>query len=174
MSLLVCFSGLPGVGKSTLAKTLAAQRGALYLRIDVIEAAMRASHMVCEDLADGGYAAAQATTRAALDQGFDVIADCVNPIQLTRGSWRKASQKHSHLDIWLTCNDRAEHRHRVETRVSDIEDAKLPTWQAVEARAFDPFPCADIQLDTSQLTIEEAVQCLHAAVLAANKEDSHV
>ena len=39
--LLVEFGGLPGTGKSTLARRLAAGTGAVWLRIDEIENAMR-------------------------------------------------------------------------------------------------------------------------------------
>jgi predicted kinase len=39
--LLVEFSGLPGTGKSTLAGWLAREKGAVWLRIDEIENAMR-------------------------------------------------------------------------------------------------------------------------------------
>ena len=174
MPVLVCFSGLPGEGKTTWAKALAAKSGALYLRIDEIEAAMRASHMACGDLADGGYAAAQATARAALNQGFDVVADSVNPNKLTRDAWRHASHEHCHLDVWLTCDDRSEHRLRVEARTSDMKGAELPNWGAVEARRFEVFPEAAIHLDTGRLSVEEATVRLHAQMLAAKKEDRHV
>ena len=39
--MLVVFSGLPGTGKTTIASQLARQTGAAYLRIDVIEQALR-------------------------------------------------------------------------------------------------------------------------------------
>ncbi len=174
MPVLVCLSGLPGVGKSTIARALAEQTGALHLRIDMMEAAMRQSHMNCDDLADGGYAAAQAVAGAALDQGFDVIADSVNPIALTRRDWRKPSKHHRHLDVMITYSDPAEHRRRVDTRENDIEGHTLPTWEAVQNRRFEPFPDADIHLDASQLSREEAILRLFEAMQAAKHEDTHV
>ncbi len=39
--MLYIFSGLPGSGKSTLSKWLSAHLGAVYLRIDTIEQALR-------------------------------------------------------------------------------------------------------------------------------------
>ena len=39
--ILVVFSGLPGTGKTTAARPLAASLRALYLRIETIEQAMR-------------------------------------------------------------------------------------------------------------------------------------
>jgi predicted kinase len=40
---LIIFGGLPGTGKTTLSRMLAERRGALYLRIDTIEQALRNS-----------------------------------------------------------------------------------------------------------------------------------
>ncbi|MDE0126972.1 MAG: AAA family ATPase, partial [Bryobacterales bacterium] len=39
--MLIALGGLPGVGKSTLAASLARRIGAVHLRIDTIEQAMR-------------------------------------------------------------------------------------------------------------------------------------
>lgn len=39
--MLIIFSGLPGCGKSTIARALAKRLGAVYLRIDTIEQAIR-------------------------------------------------------------------------------------------------------------------------------------
>jgi predicted kinase len=41
--MLIVFGGLPGSGKSTVARALARQIKALYLRIDTIEQAIRSS-----------------------------------------------------------------------------------------------------------------------------------
>ena len=157
---LVCFAGLPGTGKSTLARALAARTGALWLRVDAVEQALRDSHMVVAgDLADGGYAALQAVAGAALEQGFDVVADCVNPVALTRAAWRAVSARVGarHLDVELHCSDRAMHRARVEGRAAEVPGLVLPDWAAVEARGYAPFESADLRIDTAGTTVEEAV-----------------
>ena len=41
--MLYIFSGLPGTGKSTLASAIARIRGAVYLRVDTIEQAIKNS-----------------------------------------------------------------------------------------------------------------------------------
>jgi predicted kinase len=166
MAWMVCLSGLPGTGKSTVARALAGRTGALWLRIDRIEQAMRESHMVTGDLADGGYAAAGAMAGAALEQGFDVIADSVNPIAVTRAAWQavSAGARAVHLDVELVCTDRAEHRRRVETRDAGVPGLVLPDWAAVEARVYEPWQGPVLCLDTADLTPDVAAERIVAAL----------
>ncbi|WP_230851520.1 AAA family ATPase, partial [Pseudomonas savastanoi] len=53
--MLIVFSGLPGTGKTTIAKDLAATTGAVYLRIDAIEQAIRSSGALAQDVGRSGY-----------------------------------------------------------------------------------------------------------------------
>lgn len=170
MPWLVCLSGLPGVGKSTIARALAAETGALWLRVDRVEQAMRESHMETEDLADGGYAALRAVAAAALEQGFDVIADSVNPIAITRDAWRAATLEGGgrHLDVELICSDTIAHRRRVETRKVEVPGLVLPDWQAVLRRTYEPFIAADLSLDTGALPVEVSVARIRASLEAVD------
>lgn len=55
---LIAFSGLPGAGKTTIARDVAARLGAVFLRIDSIEAALARSALRISPAEDAGYAAA--------------------------------------------------------------------------------------------------------------------
>ena len=79
--MLIVLSGLPGVGKTTLARELASALGAVHVRIDSIEQALRAAGWEVEG---EGYDVAYAVAGDNLRLGRTVIADCVNPWPLTR------------------------------------------------------------------------------------------
>lgn len=58
--MLIVFSGLPGTGKTTIARELARQTRAVYLRIDVIEQAIRNAGVLAADVGTSGYGVANA------------------------------------------------------------------------------------------------------------------
>ncbi|MEM1076976.1 MAG: AAA family ATPase [Pseudomonadota bacterium] len=172
MAWLVGLSGVPGVGKSTIARAFAGETGALWLRVDHVEQAMRESHIQTDDLADGGYAALQAVAAAALEHGFDVLAHSLNPIQLTQVAWRAATAEKNgrHLDVELSFSDKAAHRQRVEIRASDVPGRALSDWPAVLDRRYEPFTSADLQLDTGALTVAKAAARIRAATAVAEAQ----
>jgi predicted kinase len=87
---LISLSGLPGVGKTTVARELAAQIGAVHLRIDSIEQALRNEGIQVEG---EGYAVAYAVAEDNLRLGRVVISDCVNPDRGTREAWRAVADR---------------------------------------------------------------------------------
>src|SRR5688500_478000 len=79
MTVLISFSGLPGVGKTTVARALAQEIRAVYIRVDSIEVALRSSSLQIHPAEDAGYLAAVAVAKDNLMHGLDVVADSVNP-----------------------------------------------------------------------------------------------
>lgn len=153
---LFIFSGLPGVGKTTLAKLLASSEKAVFLRIDTIEQAIRD---LCDFKVEGeGYRLAYRVAKDNLLLGSNVIADCCNPITLTRDEWRSVASSAGarYQDIEVICSDSEEHRHRVATRQSDIPMLDLPNWLAIQQRDYHPWPTDRIVIDTANISVTES------------------
>jgi len=147
---LIVLGGLPGTGKTTIARALAAVTGAVHLRIDSIEAALRAGGV--ENIADMGYRVAYAIAEDNLRLGRRVIADSVNPLTITREAWRQVAARTGveAIEVEITCSSTNEHRRRIETRVNDIAGRPL-TWEDVLSREYDVWNDGPhLVVDTSQ------------------------
>ena len=86
--MLVVIGGLPATGKTTLARLLAAETGAVHLRVDTIEQALVRSGLARHPVGPAGYAVGYALAEEQLRQGLTVIAESVNPLGVTRDAWR--------------------------------------------------------------------------------------
>jgi predicted kinase len=135
---------------------LAFQIGAVYLRIDSIEQAMRDSQRVNE-IEDGGYRVAYAIAGNNLRLGRTVISDSVNPIQLTRDAWIDVAKRaHARaIEVEVIFRDLQQHRERVEKRTSDISGLKLPTWVEIMAREYERWQREHFIIDTAAESVEE-------------------
>ena len=162
MAILVSFSGLPGVGKTTVSRILSARCKALHLRVDSVEAALKGSVLNIHHAEDAGYLAIASIATDNLRLGFDVIADTVNPIEITRNLWTQTAAAASAqlLNVEVICSDTAVHRKRVETRSSDIEGLIVPDWEAVSKREFEPWRADRLVLDTSVSSIDDCVETI--------------
>ena len=154
--MLIVLSGLPGVGKTAIARELAGAIGAVHLRIDSIEQALRAGGVAVEG---EGYAVAYAIAEDNLQLGRTVIADCVNPWPLTRAEWSAVAARANvpALDVEVVCSDCDEHRRRVESRQPDIAGHRLPTWQEVIERDYRPWDRKRLVVETARSTIAASV-----------------
>lgn len=157
---LVIFGGLSGTGKSTIAKELARQLDAVYLRIDSIEQAIRDSGEVSQPLNDVGYRVGYAVAEDNLRLGRTVIADSVNPLQITRDAWIGVAGRSqiSAVEVEVMCSKLDQHKRRVETRIPDVQGLRLPTWQEVVSREYEPWDRPHIVIDTANHSVAENVK----------------
>ncbi len=165
-AMLIILGGLPGVGKTAIARELARRIGAVHLRVDSIEQAIRASGMVSQPLDDAGYRVAYAVAEDNLRIGRTVIADSVNPIRATRDAWVEAAKRGQAgaVEIEVTCSDAGEHRRRVETRTTDIPGLRLPSWEEVVCREYHPWDRERLAIDTAGRTVEQSVDDVRDAL----------
>lgn len=179
---LIEFGGLPGTGKSTLAKHLAARTNAVLLRVDEIESAMRRNNLTPQQTGIAAYSVAHDLAASHLKRGMTVVADAVNPVEEARAGWRGLAAECGavHHVVEVCCPDEAEHRRRVESRVTadrrwdrdpaptpprlnasepapdaaaDLPGWVYPTWAEVCAGAAEYQPRTDHRLtvDTTEL-----------------------
>jgi predicted kinase len=164
--LLIVFGGLPATGKSTLARAIAAERQAAYLRVDTIEQALRGLDVLAGQVGPAGYLVAYAVAAENLRLGRAVVADSVNALVVTREAWRDvaAAASVAIVEIELVCSDPVEHRRRIEMRTNDVPGLVLPTWQQVRERAYDAWDRPHLVLDTAGRSPETTLSELRAGL----------
>lgn len=164
--MLVVLSGLPGTGKTTIGKALAAKRSATYVRVDEIEHALSCSARLGCNIGPAGYLVAFAIASSNLKLGNLVIGDSVNPVSESRQGWRNAAMSTGCpvLDVEMICSDEVEHRRRVDARDADIAGFEVPTWKQIKARAYTPWTEDRLVLDTAFLSPGNAVARIEARI----------
>jgi predicted kinase len=111
---LAVFAGLPGVGKSTLARQVGAALPAVVLAVDAVDAKLRQYEVSEPRPGYAAYGVVVALAETQLLLGLDVIVDAVSPVEATRRLWAELAER---LGVPLrivevVCGDDAEHRRR--------------------------------------------------------------
>lgn len=171
--MLIVLGGLPGSGKTTIARALALRLGAIHLRIDTIEQALRSSGTLKADVGPAGYLVAYGLAEDNLRLGRIVVADSVNPVRATREAWLAVGERASVrvVEIEVICSDQEEHRRRVEARKSDIDGLRLPSWRNVIERDYEYWGGRPIIADTALKSVDEIVAELIAQLGLADRAD---
>ena len=102
--ILIVLGGLPGTGKTSIAREIVTRAPSAYLRIDTIEQALKRTGAL-QEVGSAGYLLAYELARSNLALGMTVVADCVNPLGVTREAWRAvAAGSHSRvLEVEIVC-----------------------------------------------------------------------
>ena len=159
--MLIVLGGLPGVGKTAIARELVARLPSAYLRIDTIEQVLRNLNGR-QDVGPAGYVLAYELANSNLELRMAVVADCVNPLSVTRNAWRRVAARTSStlLEVEVVCSDLAEHRRRVEARQADIPSLIAPTWQDVLHHEYEAWTTPRLVIDSALVDPRKAASLI--------------
>ena len=160
---LIVLAGLPGTGKSTLARELAARSGAVWLRVDAVEAATIAAGVPPSfETGLAAYRVARDLARDHLLLGRDAIVDAVNGVEPARAMWRELAQAcgADRIVVEVYCSDAAEHRRRVESRPPATPPLPTPTWDEVVHREYAAWNEPVFRVDGTRAAEDVAVEIL--------------
>lgn len=167
---LICVGGLPATGKSTIARKLAAELGAVFVRTDTIENAIGRAEGRFEETngweLPPGYLVGYEVAADQLRNGVDVVAESVNPLPVSRDAWRDTGLNAGGrvVEVEVVCSDATEHRRRAEERILDIPGLAKPSWEQISSREYHPWERNRLVVDTAMLDIDESVQLVRRTV----------
>lgn len=140
MSKLIILAGLPGTGKTTLARKLSIKLNYFYLRVDCIEAPFSIYNPKAGENGEG-YEALINLAYENLLLGHNVIIDTVNPLHISRRMFNqlKERSKSATVQFELKIKNSEIHKNRVEKRTPDIDGLKIPTWEDVIKREYEEW-----------------------------------
>ena len=163
-AVLIVISGLPGVGKTTLAAALARRIRSTHVSVDAIEDALLSAG--CEPGWTTGVAAYEAA-RAAAEQnlalGQTVVVDAVNDSDGARQTWRRAATSTGAVlrFVLLRPPRPEEHQRRLRDRTRPLLHVPEPSWDRVVERALAYEPWSDPLIEVSaQETVAALVERL--------------
>jgi predicted kinase len=146
---LVLLTGLPGTGKSEIARRIAPELGALILSADPIDATLLRVGIGHDRPDIIGFELMKTVAREHLELDMSVVIDAVNPFQWVRDQYAEiaAAAGRTFTVIATTCNDSDVHRSRVQRRHKRGE--KHITWDGVERQIayYEPPENPAITLD---------------------------
>jgi len=135
--MLIAMAGLPGSGKSAIARELARMLPATHLAVDDLEDAMlRAGLRNSYEVGHAAYLAAEAAAEANLQTGASVVVDAVNDHPYARGQWVQLAQRSgaAFTFIEVRCSDEDLHRQRLTHRDRGYRALPEPTWESLLPR----------------------------------------
>ena len=152
------FSGLPGVGKTTLAKLLTKSiQNTTYYRVDTVEYYLKKAYS--QGLTKQGYELTYYLAKENLELGNNVIIDCCNPINESRELLNKLSEINltKVINIEVVCTNQQAHKEQIEARYNRNND-KYPSWQNVLEKDYQEWNQEIITIDTANKNEEYSLK----------------
>lgn len=151
--MLIVFSGLPGTGKSALARETGRATRIPVFSVDPIEdAILRTGIPQSFETGLAAYLVAETLVDAQLALGHGAIVDAVNAVAAAKETWRTLAARHrvALKIVECRCSDEALHRARLEARRRGLQQLAEPSWADVQQRRLEYTPWAEpvLSVDT--------------------------
>ncbi|MBW3085063.1 hypothetical protein KEM60_01255 [Austwickia sp. TVS 96-490-7B] len=155
---LTAMMGLPGAGKTTVARAMAQRDQSVLISVDPIEDAMhRAGIPASHETGLAAYLIAEVIARESLMTGLNVIVDAANYVEPARHMWQALATECAAVLTWVevVCSDESLHRRRLAARDRGFGPTLEIGWADVTARrdATDPWPAGEpvrhVSIDTA-------------------------
>jgi predicted kinase len=172
---LIVVSGLPGVGKSTVADGLSEKLKLAVLSVDPIESGILKSG-IKRSFKTGlaAYLVAETLAAEQLRLGHSVIVDAVSPVKEARDMWRSLSKQYRAKLVIIECVlDSVLHKKRIEVRVRKMRGIPEVTWEEVQDRRRQYLEWEEdrLVLDTAR-TREENLKSALEYIASLNSEET--
>jgi predicted kinase len=162
----VVVTGLPGVGKSSLARVIASELGLVALELDRMEAPLFRQGISGDSIGWSAYEALTALAEDNLRLGYGVLLDSVGWTRELRTRWATLAQANGmpYRPIEVVCSDLTLHRARVESRNSATRSGWAnPDWESVAARRslYEAWDRPRLVLDSVRRLEELVAEAIH-------------
>ena len=150
-------AGLPGSGKSTMARHIGAALKAAVVSVDPIESAILTAGIEAEQPTGlAAYLVAETIAESVLAAGQTIVVDAVNAVEPARHQWvALAERQQVELRfVEVQCSDRDEHRARLEARERRLPHLAEPSWHAVEQSLDEYAPWTGPTASVRRITID--------------------
>ncbi|MEW5996590.1 MAG: AAA family ATPase [Candidatus Micrarchaeota archaeon] len=157
--MLILIAGLPGTGKSRLARELASHTGAAHISSDMIRKELLKERTYSEEEKAFIYGEMVSRVSKALSEGRSVIADATFYKESLRKKMKEAAENAGTDFFIVECTLPEEKvKERLSGKRGGGSEAKFAEYLIVK-KAFEPFTGERITIDTS-LPVEQSIQTI--------------
>ncbi|MCB9147222.1 MAG: AAA family ATPase [Caldilineaceae bacterium] len=166
---LIAIGGLPGSGKSSVARMVAQELEAVHLNSDRIRRALFATRAYTPEESRAVYQALYQRAADALAAGSDVVLDAT----FAKAAYRQPIFNLARVTgtqlyfVWITCAPEVTAA-RLTARVGDVSEADVSVYHQL-ADQFEPIVGSDI-LDGSDIQVGSYIQIDNSAGFAELKQ----
>lgn len=165
--MLTLITGLPGSGKTTLAKAYAARYGALHLHSDLLRRELGLMGHYSPEDKKKVYEELLKRSRETLLKGLDLVVDSTFYKESIREPFRQMAAEYKTHAYWVEVRAQERNiRERLETPRSDSE-ADIAVYEKIRD-AYEPLPEPHLVLWSDEMTLGEMAAAVQSYVKQAD------